>query len=64
MNPKEKAQEIFDRFYELPMIYATAKDCALIEIDEILIVCEKEITHCSDKTYFYWQEVKLEIEKL
>jgi hypothetical protein len=67
MTPKKKAKELVDKFDEL-LTYleskSKAKDCALIAVDEILKVCENEISHCSDKTYFYWQEVKQEIEKL
>ena len=67
MTPKEKAKELVAKF----MPHSTgnsnrneAIECALIAVDEILKVCENEISHCSDKTYFYWQEVKQEIEKL
>jgi hypothetical protein len=71
---KEKAIELFEKYYKLvdksrlnkhdnqPEL--NAKQCALITVLEILKVCEDEISHCSDKTYFYWQEVKIEIEKL
>lgn len=79
MTQKEKAEELIYIFAQIipPSSYVAfeegvqinfdlenAKQCALIAIDEILNVCEKEIAHCSDKTYFYWQEVKSEIEKL
>jgi hypothetical protein len=67
MTPKEKAKELVAKF----MPHSTgnsnrneAIECALIAVDEILKVCENEISHCSDKTYFYWEEVKQEIEKL
>lgn len=36
MTAKEKADELFSKFYELPIIHATAKDCALIAVEEIL----------------------------
>jgi hypothetical protein len=73
MTPKKKAKELVDKFinefiwvekdYNVDL-YRDSKQCALIAVDEILKVCENEISHCSDKTYFYWQEVKQEIEKL
>jgi hypothetical protein len=74
MTPKEKAKDLVDNFidkmfylrdgYNASEVFATAKQCALIAVDEILKVCENEISHCSDKTYFYWEEVKQQIEKL
>jgi uncharacterized protein (UPF0333 family) len=71
MTPKEKAKELVDKYVSLTdgWVYGVKgwkhkKQCALIAVDEILKVCENEISHCSDKTYFYWQEVKKEIEKL
>jgi hypothetical protein len=74
MTPKEKAKEMM-HYYLKELLSAKysingfvikdlAKKCCLISVDEILKVCENEISHCSDKTYFYWQEVKNEIEKL
>ena len=58
MIPKEKAKKLFDKFYDLPIIHATAKDCALIAVDEILF----EITDEDDISWF--KKVKQEIEKL
>ena len=67
MTPKEKAEELVDRYSELGIGHPTslllAKQCALIAVDEII----KE-TKLHDKTIyqhgrtFYWQEVKQEIE--
>jgi hypothetical protein len=64
MTPKEKAKELFEKYYQLNFygfgVYCTttAKQCALIAVDEILKVIH---TNMEDK---YWQEVKQEIEKL
>ena len=67
MTPKEKAEELVDK-----MLYCfqghideyTAKQCALIAVDEIIgshLLSNKILnTHPVD----YWQEVKQEIEKL
>lgn len=54
---KEKAKELIDIFLEVGLYIDTAKQCALIAVDEILNVC---------KTYLssYYLEVKKEIEKL
>lgn len=58
MTPKEKAKELFDKFYDLPIIYAQAKDCALIAVDEIL----NEIVYYDQAEY--WNKVKQEIQNL
>jgi len=85
MTPKEKARELFDKYmqpidelHKYPMCFATAKQCALIAVAEILeatikYVAIRERVEYS-KTGFdnvvhsqydkYWQEVKQEIEKL
>ena len=58
MTPKEKAEELFDNFFNLypnQDAYFIAKQCALIAVDEII----KVLPHPD-----YWQEVKQEIEKL
>jgi hypothetical protein len=74
MTPKEKADELFDKYYSVKwhngkkvcsMSKQAAKDCALIAVDEIInthLLSEKDIfgIHPVD----YWQEVKQEIEKL
>ena len=81
MTPKEKAEELVDKFYQTtpnenyvndPLgigryeAWKQAKQCALIAVDEILII-QGAYTGNRDefKTYLdYWQEVKQEIEKL
>jgi hypothetical protein len=67
MTAKEKAKELFDKMYMVddpmgnyPMCFDTAKQCALIAVDEIynsglLVFVDDEQ---------YWHEVKQEIEKL
>jgi len=67
MTPKEKAQELFDRFNQpdrtnYPYVH-NAQQCALIAVDEILSVIwhmRVIITYNIE----YWKEVKQEIEKL
>ena len=69
MTPKEKAAELIEKYknskdefgYDLFDLDSSAKQCALIAVDEIL-----KITWV-DKfliTEDYWQEVKQEIELL
>jgi hypothetical protein len=73
MTPKEKAEELVDRFHikvhvsfvenSIPsvvnalMLYDSTKQCALIAVDEL-------IKQCSDANSWYWEEVKIEIKNL
>ena len=64
MTPKEKAIELYYKYYNQLSFDLTdefndkcAKQCALIAVDEI-------IEHCNYVNKWYWQEVKQEIEKL
>jgi hypothetical protein len=59
MTPKEKAQELFDKYFEVTNNYYQAKQCALIAVDEIL-----SVIHPTPYNVYYWQEVKKEIEAL
>ena len=65
MTPKEKAEELYSKFedniqgiegYEW---WESAKQCALIAVDEIL---KLEVNDGYDHNY--WKQVKQEIEKL
>ncbi len=77
MTPKEKADELFDKFYstipndEMGENYKSAKQCALIVVDEIIksSPARSPINDSSDfmphfKANKYWNEVKQEINKL
>jgi hypothetical protein len=69
MTPKEKAIEVYfkmlkwqddsSKYIERSIISTTAKQCALIAVDEII---NEFYTHPIAK--IYWQEVKKEIEQL
>lgn len=67
MTPKEKANELADKYYDLNYGYDGvcrmdwAKDGASIAVDEILYVVSKYNDTQAEVTY--WQEVKEEIEK-
>lgn len=66
MNPKEKAEELVYKItLELPAKngYLYAKQCALIAVDEILII-QEYWGGINNTNYEYWQEVKQEIELL
>jgi hypothetical protein len=66
MTVKEKANELVDKMLESlydngslsfkRILFAKAKQCALIAVDEVLNIGCIEVP--------YWQEVKQEIEKL
>lgn len=70
MTPKEKAQELFNKIYEIDTYdaycnecalgYDQIKDIALIAIDEII----EAIRYLDNDSEDYWNEVKKEIEKL
>jgi hypothetical protein len=72
MTPKEKAEELFDKFmkpidelHKYPMCFSTAKQCALIAVDELEKQEAKLLGYNPDRySSEYWQEVKQEIEKL
>jgi len=74
MTPKEKAEELVLKFKELPqegtmMFYVAfeiSKQCALIAVDLHLEELSKMKLIFSDRElhYKYWQEVKIEIQKL
>jgi hypothetical protein len=66
MTPKEKAGELIDKFklkhkfFTNSFIKTTAKECALIAVDEILSVIWINLNDDVD----YWAKVKQEIENL
>jgi hypothetical protein len=65
MTPKEKAQELFDKFNNpdrtnYPYYSHNAQQCALISVDEMINV----IKDLDNWAYIYWVQVKQEIEKL
>lgn len=73
MTPKEKAEELVDKYSNIKniklsdysIIYLpTAKQCALIAVDEILDVITCIYDYDFEKLNPYWEEVKQEIKKL
>jgi len=76
MTPKEKAQELFNKYcfairteqtdsgYWTNVIYA--KDCALIAVDMVIKCCKDydEVHENYTTQVNHWQEVKNELEKL
>ena len=79
MTPKEKAKELFDKYYimffntdsELGseiLVSILSKDCSLIAVNEILnnmMFYEEKFDAVSPIHHrYYWEKVKSEIEKL
>jgi len=70
MTPKEKAKDLVqDMYFEVPYVHDPtepqgddiAKQCALIAVDELIYSHSQDTT---DNQFYFWQEVKQEIEKL
>lgn len=61
MTPKEKAEELIEKYKTKVSGHSAIKKCALIAVDEIL-------EQCKDANFggfsLYWTDVKQEIEKL
>jgi hypothetical protein len=66
MTPKEKAQELVEKFRISKAITESyAKQCAIIAVDEILKMVDESMQGFLDSDIIaYWKQVKTEIEKL
>jgi hypothetical protein len=74
MTAKEKAKELVDKFIPHTKVFHevlgwedyidSAKQCALIAVDEILESHYKLLSGVNTTIYKYWIEVKQEIENL
>ena len=69
MTPKEKALQLFDKYYEFDFntVWVNkqrklAKQCALIAVD--LLISETFLDFYVNHPKPFWQEVKTELEKL
>jgi hypothetical protein len=62
MTPKEKAEELVDKFSFSCRECDNSKQCAMIAVDEIIEVLWK--TNKNETEYRHWQQVKKEIEEL
>ena len=66
MSPKDKAIELYNKFYGIPLYIKTIKQCCYYTVDELL---NEYPSQCPKDSYemerhLYWTEVKQEIEKL
>lgn len=73
MTAKEKAKELYCKYTDALNIRDLqttanpfAKRCALIAVDELISSHNKwdDYAQTNSEEYYYWQEVKQEIEKL
>ena len=68
MTPKEKAKELYDKFYmaipnnEMGLDNEASIQCALIAVDEIIEANPYKLS--LEGKFNFWAEVKQEIEKL
>jgi hypothetical protein len=60
MNAQDKAKELVERYLSAGMIITQAKQCAIIEVDEVL----KAAFYANDELYNFYLETKKEIELL
>jgi hypothetical protein len=63
MTPKEKAQELVDKFQAISGFIRFSKAYALIAVDEILKLVSDDLD-LYYKDCIYWEEVKTEIQSL
>ena len=64
MTPKEKAEELIDKFTQTNGNAFFAKECALIAVDEIIDAIDWHEYEVPNDQLKFWFEVKREIEKL
>ena len=67
MTPKEKAEELVEKFYKYAhgltenVFKQNAKQCALIAVDEVIDALDQSLV---DADIEYWKQVKEEINQL
>jgi len=63
MTPAEKAQQLYLKYYGIPLYVKTVKECCNIAVDEILSTIVSTPTDYG-ASWTYWMQVKQEINKL
>jgi len=63
MTPAEKAQELYLKYYGIPLYILTVKQCCHIAVDEII---NQNVSNPTDygASWTYWKQEKEEINKL
>jgi hypothetical protein len=65
MTPAEKAQELYLKYYGIPLYIKTVKECCHIAINEIKEQLVSNLDNdVSGIHAIYWEKVKQEIDKL
>lgn len=67
MTPKEQAIELVNNYTVLVdglLTFKKVKQCAIIAVDEILLIFYEDMNELRLEEINYWTEVKYEIEKL
>ena len=64
MTPKEKAIELYNKFYSIPVYIKNVKQCCYIAIDEILFALKYDMNDPTSASIKYWSQIKEEIDKL
>lgn len=64
MTPKEKSEELVDKFCATRLYDEQGKECALIAVDEILKEHFGDDSEYGTRRYYYFKEVEKEINKL
>jgi len=65
MTPKEKATELYNKMYDFSIFDESAKQCALIAVEEILDEIQTfELAWEYQSKIEFWNNVKKEIEEL
>ena len=65
MTPQEKADELHVGYWRLTNNARIAKQCALMAVDEVIANIEPSVSmDVISARIKYWEQVKIEIEKL
>jgi hypothetical protein len=65
MTPQEKADELHVGYWRLTNNSRIAKQCALMAVDEVIYNIEPSVSmDVISARIKYWEQVKIEIEKL
>lgn len=70
LAPKEKAQQLYLKYYGIPLYIKTVKECCHYAVDEILDTLNFDIQDLDVRgsslldLIIYWKDVKEEIDKL
>ena len=70
MTPAEKAQQLYLKYYGIPLYVKTIKECCHIAVDEIIQTLNYDIRDLDVRgsvlidLIVYWRDVKEEINKL